>query len=160
MVSIEPRPVLSGRTIEREIVIQATPERVFRALTERAELANWFVTRAEGAVQPGQSLRYVWEGEGEVDGRYLAVEAPSRLVYEWYNDVGVTRVTIELAPEAGGTRLRLSEIGYGEGEDWDALYEGESSGWGPLLDALRQWVESGVPTHHGPSAQPPGTDAA
>jgi len=40
----------SGRTIEKEIFIRATPERVFRALTEKAELEAWFVNASADEV--------------------------------------------------------------------------------------------------------------
>jgi uncharacterized protein YndB with AHSA1/START domain len=147
MVIVEPRPVLSGgRTIEKELVIRAAPDRVFRALTDAGELERWFVTAARSEPTPGGSLWFSWEGEGDVEGRYLVVEPPTRIVYEWYDKIGTTRVSLDLTPEGGGTRLRLVEVGFGDGEDWDAFYDGLNSGWGRLLEALRTWVETGQET--------------
>lgn len=150
MNSGEPSPVLSGgRTIEKELFIRATAERVFRALTVAGELERWFVSAARHDAVPGGPLWLHWEGDGTAEGRYLVVEPPHRLVYEWSSTPGSTRVTIELTPEADGTRLRLHEVGFGEGEDWDALFAGETSGWGTLLAALKTWVETGHETRHG-----------
>src|SRR5262245_50082554 len=104
MHAIEPRPVLTtGRTIDREIGIAAPAERIFPALTEAEELERWFTTTATGYARPGEALRYFWEKDGYVDGRYLEVVVPERLVYEWYNLEGTTRITMQLAPVAGGT---------------------------------------------------------
>ena len=44
---------LIGRLIEKELFIRATPQRVFQALTEKADLERWFVQKAEIDVRPG-----------------------------------------------------------------------------------------------------------
>jgi uncharacterized protein YndB with AHSA1/START domain len=44
---------LMGRSLEKELFINATPQRVFQALTEPAELERWFVQKAEVEVRPG-----------------------------------------------------------------------------------------------------------
>ncbi len=44
---------LIGRLIEKELFIKATPQRVFQALTEKADLERWFVQKAEVDVRPG-----------------------------------------------------------------------------------------------------------
>jgi uncharacterized protein YndB with AHSA1/START domain len=147
MISLEPMPILSGgRTIEKELKIGAAPERVFAALTDSAELERWFVTAARSDPTPGGALWLFWEGEGDVEGRYLIVEPPKRIVYEWYDKIGTTRVSLDLSPEGDGTRLRLVEVGFGDGDDWDAFYDGLNSGWSRLLDALKTWVETGNET--------------
>jgi uncharacterized protein YndB with AHSA1/START domain len=38
---------LIGRSLEKELFINATPQRVFQALTEQADLECWFVKTAE-----------------------------------------------------------------------------------------------------------------
>ena len=50
------------------------PERVWRALTDDAELAAWFPTTIEGQRQSGAALRFSFrQGEGEpFDGEMLA----------------------------------------------------------------------------------------
>src|SRR5258708_37523279 len=48
------------KTIEKERFINATPQRVFQALTEKAEMERWFVQKAEGDVRPGGAIRFEW----------------------------------------------------------------------------------------------------
>jgi uncharacterized protein YndB with AHSA1/START domain len=144
VTTVESGLILSGgRSIEKELFIRAAPERVFQALTVAGELERWFVDAARYDARPGGPLWLHWDSNGTAEGRYLVVDAPHRLVYEWSSTPGNTRVTIELTPEADGTRLRLHEVGFGEGADWDALFAGETNGWGPLLEALKTWVETG-----------------
>jgi len=55
---------LSGRSIEKERFIKATPQRVFEALTKKEELERWFVQKAEVDLHPegrsGTNLRLIW----------------------------------------------------------------------------------------------------
>ena len=44
---------LSGRSLEKELFIKATPERVFQALTKKEDLERWFVKKAEVDLRPG-----------------------------------------------------------------------------------------------------------
>jgi uncharacterized protein YndB with AHSA1/START domain len=44
---------LIGRSLEKELFINATPERVFQALTEKEDLERWFVQKAEVDLRPG-----------------------------------------------------------------------------------------------------------
>ena len=51
-------------TITKERFIRATPERVFKALTE--ELGTWFVQKAEVELKPGGRILTEWApGMGE-----------------------------------------------------------------------------------------------
>ncbi|HET8842944.1 MAG TPA: SRPBCC domain-containing protein, partial [Ktedonobacteraceae bacterium] len=49
-----------GRSIEKELFIKASPERVFRALTEKEELERWFMKEAEVDLRPGGAIRFEW----------------------------------------------------------------------------------------------------
>lgn len=55
---METKPPHTGRTFEKEIFIHVTPERVFRAPTEKAERERWFLTEATVDVRPGGALRF------------------------------------------------------------------------------------------------------
>jgi uncharacterized protein YndB with AHSA1/START domain len=47
---------LSGRMLEKELFIKATPERVFQALTTKEDLERWFLTKAEVDLRPGGTI--------------------------------------------------------------------------------------------------------
>jgi uncharacterized protein YndB with AHSA1/START domain len=143
-----------GRTIEREIVLNAPPERVFRALTDPDELIRWFMDAARLDLRPGGALHFVWKGYGPVDGRVLDVAPPHRFVFAWSEgpELGETTIAIDLSAEGGGTRLRLVHTGFGASGDWDRVYVDTDGGWTEELEHLRLWLEEGRPSHGGPSA--------
>ena len=48
----------SGRMVEKELFLRASPERVFCALTDKAEFERWFVSRAEVDARPGGAFSF------------------------------------------------------------------------------------------------------
>jgi len=138
-----------GRTIEREIVLNAPPERVFRALTEPEEPVRWFMDAAALDLRPGGALSFVWEGSGPVGGRVLEVDPPRRFDFACDEgpELGETTIAIDLAADGGGTRLRLVHTGFGAGGDWDRVYVDTVGGWTEELEHLRRWLEAGRASH-------------
>ena len=118
----------SGRMVEKELFLRASPERVFRALTDKAELERWFVSRAEVDARPGGTFSFTWQPHETVNGRFVAVEPPHRLVTVW--DEGPSL---------------LVHTGFGERDDWDRLYTDIQSGWNAELEHLRAWLDDGRP---------------
>ncbi len=77
-------------------------QKVWRAITEDADLAAWFPTTIEGARRPGAPLRFSFR-EGEAapfDGEMLAFVPPSLMELRWADDI----LRFELEP---GSRSRL-----------------------------------------------------
>ena len=96
------------------------PEKVWRAWTDPQALSQWFgpgnplVTTAEVDLRVGGRYRIVFKGASgemnEVTGVYQEVVPHSRLVFTWAfksTPERVSRVSIELKPQAGGTELRF-----------------------------------------------------
>jgi uncharacterized protein YndB with AHSA1/START domain len=136
----------SGRTIEKELFIHATPERVFRALTEKAELEAWFVKEATVDLRVGGAIRLFWDPTS-VEGVFLEVDPPHRLVFTWDERPsadGTTTSAFTLTAEGDGTRLHLRHSGFGAGDAWDRLYDGVYSGWDEELGHLRAWLDEGT----------------
>ena len=143
---------LMGRTLEKEVFINASPERVFRALTEPAELERWFVQKAEVELRPGGAIRLEWAPDAVELGTILVLEPPHRLSYSWHAlEPSSTTITFELIAENGGTRLRLIHTGIGQGEDWDRYYTSVNSGWNTHLNNLTAWLETGISDAPGPT---------
>ena len=133
--------------IEKEILIEAPIDVVWRVVTEPDHLMQWFSSKAELAGRPGGEGRVSFE-QGET--YYLQVEAfepPHRFAYRWLHDEGATArpdnsmlVEFTLHDEAGKTRLRVVESGFDQ-VDWTdeakAKYaEGHTAGWELLLGRL------------------------
>ncbi|HEY4189569.1 MAG TPA: SRPBCC family protein [Candidatus Limnocylindrales bacterium] len=118
--------------IERQLDFRASRDRLWRALTEDDELAEWFGQRAHLDLRPGGDGWMEFDGYGRVPIRIEAIDPLRRLAWRW-GDPGVgldeghaTLVEFELESLAdGGTRLRVRETGFRrEAERWD-----HSEGW-------------------------------
>jgi uncharacterized protein YndB with AHSA1/START domain len=110
-------------TIERETVIAAPVERVWKVLTEADHLGAWFGDAgAEIDLRPGGSLVLRWVEHGTVHGRVERVEPERVFSYRWAarQDTGdielvdgnSTLVEFSLSSQGDDTRLRVVESGF------------------------------------------------
>jgi uncharacterized protein YndB with AHSA1/START domain len=91
------------------------PERVWRALTDRAVLSEWFM-RTDLEPYEGCRFRLLPEGllglAGPLEGELVEVVAMRKLVMLWRGEQLHSRVTWELVPLPEGCRLRMSHTGF------------------------------------------------
>src|SRR6185369_14232579 len=118
--------------------VRATPEQVFRALTEPGELMKWWggegtLTRALVNLRPGGEYRLEFASPEPAavwaKGQYQVVEPPRRLVTTWFHSkFPDLRNTVEfrMEPVAGGTRVTLVHSGLAGRPEAYAEYE---KGW-------------------------------
>lgn len=144
-----------GRSIEKDLFIKATPQRVFQALTEKAELERWFAQTAELDLRPGGAISFYW-GPGVFEsGQIVALDPPHRLSYTWEAmEPSPVTITFKLNAENDGTRLHLIHTGIGEGKDWDHYYNLRNNGWNVHLTHLTTWLETGTCPSPGPIKRP------
>jgi len=100
-------------SLERTVLIRATPETVFRFFTDSARWAIWWGAGSTIEGFPGGQV-YIRHSNGvEVTGEVLEVRATERIVFTYGyasgNPMasGSSVVTIDLEPVEAGTRLRL-----------------------------------------------------
>jgi uncharacterized protein YndB with AHSA1/START domain len=131
-----------SREIRLETEVPGTPEQVWEAIATGPGIASWFVP-AELAEGEGGEISFDFgEGFGKEGGVVTAWEPPHRFAYRG-PEQGDGQLAYEWLVEArsGGTCVvRLVNSGFGEGEDWDAQYDGMSKGWTLFLDCLRLHV--------------------
>lgn len=133
-----------SRSIEKELFLQAPPERVFQALTEAEQLVHWFLSKAEVDLRPGGEIKFKWGTGASNFGKILVLEPPHRFSYTWEAlSPSPTTITFELAAEQDGTHLHLMHTGIGTGESWDHFYTTRNGGWSIHLQHLRAWLENG-----------------
>jgi uncharacterized protein YndB with AHSA1/START domain len=134
------------------IDIAAPPERVFRAVTSE-ELTRWWgsddtyrTTAWTGDVRVGGTWRTDGVGaDGQrfsVEGEFLVVEPPQKLVqtwrYDWDPQASTTTITWRFDAIEGGTRVTVRHEGFGEAH---AACADHASGWERVLGWLSQNVE-------------------
>jgi uncharacterized protein YndB with AHSA1/START domain len=128
--------------------IAAPVRRVFRALTSD-EVTRWWVrpgifdTREWIAdVRPGGKWQTSGMARGNpytLDGEFLEVDSPRRLVFTWHLDsvARITTVTCELKQALIGTRL---SIYHGPFPSLEAM-EPNRRGWETSLTALQRYLD-------------------
>ena len=158
-----------------EIFIAAPPDRVFQALTDPAQMSQWWgqkgmyrVTVNTSDLRPGGK----WSSAGvsadgkpfSVDGEYLEIDRPRLLVYTWNPSFAhklKTTVRCELEArdvhglhQAGthrvgtGTLVKIRQEGFaGDAEQ----ATGHSVGWAKVLGWLQVFVEKGETVDTRPS---------
>jgi uncharacterized protein YndB with AHSA1/START domain len=121
------------RRIEREAVYPHSPDRVWRALVDPAELAAWLMPN-DFAAEIGHefSLETGDDVVGTIHAEVLEIDEPKLLRCRWSGVFGDTEVTFELFPEGDGTRLRVVHDGFGDPVPPE--FEGFDDGWTQKLE--------------------------
>lgn len=142
--------------------IAASPEAVFRALTDPKELAQWWgsegiyrTERWEVDLRPGGKwISHISMPEGAVPmtdrdtsgqtvgGEYITIDPPRLLEYTWspsWDDFAVTKVRCEIEPTADGSRLTLIHSGFG---DRAKMASDHAEGWVRVLGWFVSWMKN------------------
>ena len=146
-----------------EIFIAAPPARVFQAISDPAQLPRWWgqdglyhVTKSTMDVRPGGKWRSDGVGaDGQpfyVEGEYLEVEPPRRLVHTWVGSYDQTKTIVHWELEAQpisalhpggpkrsgtGTKVRVRQEGFAGNL---ASATGHGEGWKRVLGWLEAFV--------------------
>jgi uncharacterized protein YndB with AHSA1/START domain len=154
--------------IQAEIFVAAPPERVFQAITDPTQMAKWWgqngvyrVTGGQSDLRPGG--KWVSTGVGadgaefRVEGEYLEVDPPRRLVHTWKKPSwapgletivrwelephGVHRLQGSTPQKVGtGTLVKLHHYGFAGDEK---AVRGHGEGWKKVLGWMQAFVENG-----------------
>ena len=130
-----------------ERTLRAAPQKVFEAWTQAEALTRWFAPSGEFTVHISEldvrvggryriEMRHVSGRVHTATGRYLEVVPARRLAFTWgwVEDAvgGDGRVTVELTPECGETRLVLVHENLPDADS----KEKHAQGWNGCLDQL------------------------
>jgi uncharacterized protein YndB with AHSA1/START domain len=119
----------SALTFERRLAHSV--ERVWRAVSDPAELAHWFPSAVSGDLRPGGALTFAFPG-GEMPtmhGEVVELDPPRRLAFTWGDDV----LRIELEPDDGGCVLHFVVL-FDDAERASR----DAAGWHVCLDRLQE----------------------
>jgi uncharacterized protein YndB with AHSA1/START domain len=147
---------VAADSVEREILIAASPEVVWGVITEPEQISRWFSDEADVEGRAGADGTLTWRPGGRAGGhdsvvpiRVVEAEPFRRFSFRWNHPQGAgpdasnsALVEFTLVEEAGGTRLRVLESGIdavAHDEQSRARYrESHEHGWerhfGELLD--------------------------
>lgn len=136
-----------GRDVEVEVKIVAPPEAVFAFFVEPEKLTRWMGTACDIEPRPGGRLWCRLSDDDVVDGHYIELDPPHRLVFSWgwvgSENVppGSSTITVELTPEGDSTTLRLTQSGLPSD-----VVDTHEQGWDYYLPRLMVAATGGEPT--------------
>lgn len=134
--------------VEKEVLIEAPIDVVWRTITEPEQIRQWF---AEEVALDGKEGRFKFEHGRTFYLRVEAFEPPHRFAYRWGDDRATCDrpensmlVEFTLSAEHGGTRLRVVESGFDQ-VDWtdehkQKYFDDHSAGWQMYLGRVRDRV--------------------
>ena len=149
---LEETRAMTGPDHVYSVYITAAPERIWRAITDGVETAQYFYgTRVGSDWAPGSRIVYEYpDGSVAADGEVIASDPPKRLEMtfhaRWDSEIeaeGPVRQVWQIEPERDGTsKLTVTTIGLREGTRMAAEFGG---GMVYIVSGLKSFVETGQP---------------
>jgi uncharacterized protein YndB with AHSA1/START domain len=152
---------MTDLSIEREVLIEAPADVVWRTITEPDQISQWFADRVELDLRSGGAGTLVFEDSATKEPTTAplvveTVEPPQRFSFRWGHPDGEAPVPgnsvlveFTLSAESGDrTRLRVSETGLdgiGWPEEQRARYaEDHRDGWAFFVGRLEGLLAAGA----------------
>ena len=102
-----------ARWVERETMVEASPEEVWEALTDEDRLEEWMAPEVELDPTEGGEIT-VRDGNDHRSGTVETLEEPERFAFTWSRPgEGESFVEFTIEPLPGGTRVRVVETPIG-----------------------------------------------
>jgi uncharacterized protein YndB with AHSA1/START domain len=153
--------------IEKEVVLRAPLERVWRAISDAEEFGRWFGVRFDGPFVAGTSVTGVitptavdedvaraqepYAGQSDI-WQIVSVEPQRRLAFRWhpyavesgtdYAEEPTTLVEFTLAETDDGVLLRIVESGFDKipAQRRASAFEANSEGWAAQTQLVRKYL--------------------
>ena len=135
--------------IVQEIVIEATPRRVWDALTQPNEIGHWWTNDLDAKPEVGSLAEFRFGGWGEVMLRFEVAELDQDRCIRWVHrqssipEWAGTSVTWYLEPASNGTYLVFRHEGFAK---TDGVYNQTCENWKYYLTSLQSYLETGTGT--------------
>ncbi len=157
---------MSEDRIEKQVVLRASVDRVWRAISDSQEFGRWFGVQFDGPFVTGTSVaatitpttvdeeiakRQAPHAGVTTTWEIVAVEPQRRLAYRWHPCAGeadveqepTTLVEFVLAETPDGVLLTITESGFAAipAARRASSFEANSEGWAIQTDLVRRYLE-------------------
>jgi uncharacterized protein YndB with AHSA1/START domain len=158
---------MSPDRIEKEVVLKAPLERVWRAVSDADEFGRWFGVRFDGPFVAGTSVtgtmtptavdedvakaQQPYAGQADT-WQIVAVEPQRRLAFRWHpfgveagthhSEEPTTLVEFTLEDTSDGVLLRIVESGFEAipANRRQSAFDGNSEGWSAQTELIRKYL--------------------
>ena len=151
---LSPSEVKMQDTIQREITIAASKERIYEAIADPEQVTRWFPETIEGSYQAGEQPVFGFGEHGRNQVSIIAAQPHDYFAYRWVpgannflGDVATvpnTLVEFRITEQAGGTcKVTLTESGFSSlpEEYMESAFKQNSGGWDFMLGRLEKYFE-------------------
>ena len=135
--------VVDGDTLRFVRVVPHSVERVWRAISDEAELRAWMRYPVRFEPRVGGTARFFGDGQGSIVGRVFIFDPPKTLAFSFFDPAREAElidtewsVRWDLEPAGEGCRLTFTHRGLGGAHLW-----GLGEGWHGFLDQLAAYLE-------------------
>jgi uncharacterized protein YndB with AHSA1/START domain len=141
-----PVATVAQRAVNHQYFIRASPDVVFRAITDPRWLTRWLCDRAEISAKKGGTYLLGWNGGPTHTGGIVDFRKGRRVALAWmWPGVKLQSTVLSLTVEAmeGGSVLGIVHSGFPRLEEWTELYGGAEWGWTYFAMNLKSVLETG-----------------
>lgn len=133
---------IQTRSSENQLVINASLQEVWDAITRGELLRRWFGNDAKDATAGGRFF-VSWHEHGAIDSPVTVFEPLKHLQFgDMMPGSPVPFATdIYLEAQGGATLVRIVASGFGMDTKWDSEFDAISKGWGYFIRNLRFYLE-------------------
>lgn len=149
--------VAAERSLDKEVVVNATLEQAWNAWTTREGIVSFFAPDAKIEPKVGGAFQiYIDPGapagmKGADEMRFMALQPHRMISFDWNAPPSLpearaqrTFVVVRFAAVDGkNTRVSLHHTGWGEGGEWDKAYAYFDRAWGNVLANLKRRFDQG-----------------
>ncbi len=146
------------RSIDKQIVVEATLDQAWDAWTTREGITSFFAPEAKIEPRVGGAFQIYFNplaapGEkGADDMRFLALQPKKMVPFDWNAPPHLlearaqrTFVVVRFEPLADKqTRVSLHHTGWGDGGEWDKAYAYFDRAWGSVLANMKKRFDAGA----------------
>ena len=130
---------------EQSYYFEASPSKVFRALTDPRVLVDWFLSSAELEPRSGGRFDFVWFGGYHMQSKIARFRRNRSVAFEWIDSMpgggsAKTLASFTVSKKGKGSLLALRHTGFRDPRHYAEC----SARWGYYLTNLKSVVDHGV----------------
>lgn len=148
---------VSLRIIQKERVVPVTPAEAFRLWSTEDGVTSMSPPKAKIELRPGGAYEWYFVPDAPPglrggEGCTVLAFIPDRMIaFTWNAPPTIPRlresgaksqVIVEFSAVSGGTHVRFTQHGFGDGEDWEAYYNYFARAWDRVLDGMKSWCDA------------------
>ena len=140
---------MKAEPLVKEVTIKATPARIWKAITDKNEMKQWYFDLADFKAVVGFEFSFEGGPPEKVFNHLCEVTEvvpQKKLTYSWRYEgyAGISHVTFEILPQGETTLLRLTHTGIETfpADTADFKRENFNMGWTQLIQTqLKEYAE-------------------